>query len=133
MATGGLLLLDSQSLSKFSIDKKPLSSLNSLALYSLQNKLKRMFDPDAPGDTHSCGALFNVIFHCPTGIGFFFVAQFQGIANPDHRNFEYPIYVLNITFNIGLKKVGMGSDLFGRQHAGESSHHSSRNGTNYVV
>jgi len=84
-----------------------------------------MFEPDTPRNTHRCGTLLNVIFHRPTSIGFFFVAQFKDIVDTDGSDFEYAIYVLNIAFNIGLKKVGVSSNLFGRQHAGESSHHSS--------
>jgi|GEM_PF-5238403 len=53
--------------------------------------------------------------------------------NTNYSNFEHTCYVLNITFNIGHKTVGMSSYFLGRQHAGEGSHHSSRYGTNYVV
>jgi len=46
--------------------------------------------------------------------------------NTNYRDFKYAVNVLNVTFDIGLKKIGMGSYLFGRQHAGEGSHHSGR-------
>ena len=92
-----------------------------------------MFDPDTPGNAHRCRALFNVILHCPTSINFFFVADFQYIVNTNHSNFEYAPYVLNIAFYIGPKKVGVGSYFLSRQHAGEGSHHSSRDCTDYVI
>lgn len=92
-----------------------------------------MFYPDAASYAHGCGALFDVILHCPISIVFFFVAQFQDIVNTNHSNFEYTIDVFNIAFDISSKTVGMGSYLFGRQHAGESAHHSRRNCADDVV
>ena len=53
--------------------------------------------------------------------------------NTNHSNFEDTINIFNIAFDIGPKKVGVSSYLLGRQHAGEGSHHSSRDCTDYVI
>lgn len=61
------------------------------------------------------------------------MAYFKYIVNTDHRNLKDTSYILNIAFDIGLKTVGMSSYLFSRQHAGEGSHHSSRDCTDNVI
>ena len=97
------------------------------------NKLEFVLDADATDHALSCRTFHDVILETPSGIGFLRGGDLKVVVDPDVGDLKNASHFTDMALHIGLKTVGVGSDFFSGQHAGQGTHHSSGHSPNDMV